>query len=496
MNAIEREASEVLALVRFLKNSFAPVNKISPVVLSLIPDYLDEVDKYQDLIALTHVCRIWRDVFISRASLWTHLDLMHVDQTRVYIQRSKSSPLEILIGGDPPFQFSDDALSLVMPHLHHRLKSLTIMGGDIPSISKQFHFHSPLLEELKICVGPSEEPTLDRELFNGALSTLRSLSLDRVVTDLPWKNLANLEFLSIGSEILGYNMTQLLNLFEAAPLLRTIRLGHSIPESSDAPLQRMVPLLHLNTLHINADSAHSTVLNHLSIPTGASLTHVFHYRGNGSPLLHCLPESSPNLLNLSHITAINLCFNLTHKLRLTGPSGGLRMFANCSNGQISSYDRDCQILRSIRVRILSTTRRLSFSKYEHYNAADAGGCPVLQSLSLTNSLRTLVLSQCNNLPFIFALDPAKNPFETLLCPDLEEFVLYIRAREQFHTKHLINMAKNRASRGVKLSSVTVIGLGELAPRTEVFRLRDYVTHVEYRLDDASPAWDDLPVGWR
>ena len=92
----------MLSLVRSVKNSFAPVNRIPPEILSLTPDYYeydeddvdeDKVDK--DLIALTHVCRSWRDVFISRSSLWTRLDFTNVDKTRTYIHRSKSSPLEI-----------------------------------------------------------------------------------------------------------------------------------------------------------------------------------------------------------------------------------------------------------------------------------------------------------------------------------------------------------------------------------------------------------------
>jgi hypothetical protein len=61
-------------------------------------------------------------------------------------------------------------------------------------------------------------------------------------------------------------------------------------------------------------------------------------------------------------------------------------------------------------------------------------------------------------------------------------------------EHLIGMARERASGGAKLSLITIIGLGKLAPKKDVFKLREHVAHVKYRIDDTSPAWDDLPDG--
>ena len=56
------------------------------------------------------------------------------------------------------------------------------------------------------------------------------------------------------------------------------------------------------------------------------------------------------------------------------------------------------------------------------------------------------------------------------------------------------MTKERASGGVKLSSITIVGLGELAPAEGIFELREHVTRVDYRVDNAPPDWDDLPSG--
>ena len=119
MNALEQDALELLRLVRSLKNSFAPINRIPPEVLSLIPGYFndDEDSTDQDLIALTHVCRGWRHTLTSCSSLWTRLDCMDIDKTHTYIQRSRSSPLEICLMKVQGTSYLDDAFSLVVPHI-------------------------------------------------------------------------------------------------------------------------------------------------------------------------------------------------------------------------------------------------------------------------------------------------------------------------------------------------------------------------------------------
>lgn len=69
VDALEQDVVEVFRLVRSLRNSLVPVNRIPPEVLSLISDYHSEDEMDKDLVALTHVCRDWRDIFTCRSSL-------------------------------------------------------------------------------------------------------------------------------------------------------------------------------------------------------------------------------------------------------------------------------------------------------------------------------------------------------------------------------------------------------------------------------------------
>jgi len=323
-----------------MKNTFAPINRIPPEILTLVPDYWED---YSDgaLIGLTHVCRGWRELFVSRPSLWTRLDCTHVKKTRAYIERSKTSPLEICLGEfDPEVFITDGAVLLAAPHFS-RLKTLSVLGisiVDLASLVEYFSCPVPFLSRLEIDFVCDEVPVLPNTLFGGDLSSLRELELAGVVTTLPWRGLSKLTTFNLycvpEDNIL---LTQLLDFFESAPHLRHIQLG-SIPTSSDAPTERVVSLPHLKDLSIIAQPAHSILLNHLSIPAGALLHLEFTYSGKESPIPSYLPNPPDRLHNISHITAVNLRLASERRsVRLSGPSGGLYMFGRWTRGDNKPY---------------------------------------------------------------------------------------------------------------------------------------------------------------
>ena len=54
------------------------------------------------------------------------------------------------------------------------------------------------------------------------------------------------------------------------------------------------------------------------------------------------------------------------------------------------------------------------------------------------------------------------------------------------------MAKNQSSKGAKPLSITIVNESREEQMGEVFKLRGYVTHMEYRVGGVRPAWDDVP----
>ena len=239
MDTLEQDAIEVLCLVWTLKNSFTPIFRIPPEVLSLIPVYCDDDDEDdvdQSLIALTHVCRGWRNVFTSCPSLWTRLNFTNVNKTCMYIQRSHSFPLEIYL--DQDINYLDNAFSLVIPHLH-QLKSLIVDVDFFPDVLKHFHCQVPLLKELCIYLWHSRNLIQDGVYFDGGLSSLHKLTLRGLITimHLPWNNMANLNVFELRCWPPGHDITQLLDFFKSTPLLHMVNLVDSIPQSSDVPPQ-------------------------------------------------------------------------------------------------------------------------------------------------------------------------------------------------------------------------------------------------------------------
>ena len=201
-------------MTRSVKNTFAPISRVPPEVFSLIPDYC----KREELIALTHVCRSWREIFISRASLWTFLNCTSFDKTNTYIQRSKGSPLEISLV-PPQYPHHLKARNLILP-LTHRFKTLKLFGLSRHFLEPTQHFCSPapLLEKLDIQLYGDPHAVIENTIFGGNLSSLRELRLCGILTDLPWQNMTNLttfDFRRVpGDEI---SATQLLDFLENSP---------------------------------------------------------------------------------------------------------------------------------------------------------------------------------------------------------------------------------------------------------------------------------------
>ena len=131
----------------------APVNQIPPDILALIPDFWDKHhdDIDQDVIALTHVCRAWRGVFISRPSLWTNVDCKNEGKTRIYLERSKSLLVNLSLGPRVRL-YSHHPFLKIISHAVGRLRSLTIEGTpkNLQYITNRLSRPAPLLEKLSI----------------------------------------------------------------------------------------------------------------------------------------------------------------------------------------------------------------------------------------------------------------------------------------------------------------------------------------------------------
>ena len=187
-------------------------------------------------------------MFILRSSLWTCFYCVDTDKTRVYLERSKSSPIRLQIDREDGLS-PHDPLFQVIPHTISRLKSLSmkITPESISEIATHLSHPAPLLEDLSIDCGyefePWDNPVLTTSLFDGNLSSLRILDLRYVRTALPWRNMVNLTSFALGVTPPGeVSMGQLLDFFESSP-----RLEGSNSSSQPRPLvPKMADWYHWN----------------------------------------------------------------------------------------------------------------------------------------------------------------------------------------------------------------------------------------------------------
>ena len=482
LDALEQGASEVLCLIRSWRNRLAPVNQIPPEILALIPDfwnkYRDSIR--QDVIALTHVCRAWREVFVARSSLWTNLDCRHKDQARIYLERSNSLPVEFsLYAADVPFPYHP--LFEIIPRAIGQLGSLSIEAkhGDLQDIIAHLSHPAPLLEELSIRgkfsdVAP-HYPVLAPTLFNGDLSSLRKLCLDFVRTKLPWRSMVNLtSFRPVYASPGEVSVSRLLDFFESAPFLRDIGLrdaGHhgvGLPFTIQTPgVQggRLVSLGCLERMEIADDRSTPLLLDSMLIPVGAHL--IIEVDLPSPPIMSHPPRFLDNLRNFPDFTTISLSCDWRLHTQFSGPNGQVKMIPRASR-----VDRTCLVLQSLGQFDTSNIERLAI-----YYGNPPSSDPPYRALLPMKHLRTLSLNKCEN-PHIFvhALHPSASSSRGIVCPKLETLVIVLNGTT-LDMKMVIGVAAARASGGAKLKSVRIPGRNKLV-RADVLELKKHVFHVE------------------
>jgi len=448
----------------------APINKIPPEIFTLIPDFWDTCDRYQDVIALTHVCHAWREVFVSRSSLWTNFNCLDEEKTRVYLERSKSSPINLSLNprrGIPP----RDLFQLIS-HATGRLKSISVKGWSeyVEAVTSRLSHPAPLLEHLSITFDPPRTPghypALPFALFNGDLSSLRTLHLEFVHTELPWRNMVNLTSLALAhipSE--AVSAARLLDFFESAPYLEDVKLRCATP-TTGIQGGRLVSLGCLKSMDIEAGVLCSALLNHLLIPVGAKLE-IQADLLDSSLIEEYLPRSLDNLKNFSDFTAIELYPNeYCQRVKFSGP-----------NGQVNITLRDDRtelILGFLTELDTSKTERLKIDRSQLLSRG-----PLYQALLPMKNLRTLTILKCG-FPYvpIHALKPVASSSGVVVCPKLEELVLVPGPYESTSYITVINMVAARALRGEKLRTLRIVARFGAASH-EVSELRKYVYNVEF-----------------
>ena len=472
LGALHQEALEVASLIQSVRNRRAPINRLPRDVFALIPGFWGGRERGIIAIALTHVCRAWREIFISLASLWTNLCCVDAEKTRSYLERSKSAPISLCLERLTGL-FSNDPFLEVAPRITHRLKYLSVKTtpGHFQDVTQHLVHPAPLLEALTMdasCLYLGPSCTLKADFFDGDLASLRELHLFSVNTQLPWRNMNNLTSFSLAYTARStVSVDQILDFLESAPRLLKIKLLSAAlaPGAQDS---RLITLTHLRRLTISGSQKPSLLLNHLIIPVGAKVSTVLAYPGPSVD--DHLPRSLGNLRNLSHFTKVRLYYK-SHRpptppsasIQFTGPNGQVSITSSCPTFNVmSGVPRSLASFDTSRIECLEIIGSDFTTELR-------------QALLPLENLRTLVFSgSCTTVLSLLALDPASS-HGLVVCPRLEELILY--NCDGFCVDSMAELAAARASRGAPLKLLKIAGIGEPA-RTEVTELLKHVLRVE------------------
>ena len=490
-------------------NTFSPVNRLPPEVLSLIPTFLHHKRGRRPLIKWSQVCRYWRNTFTNTPALWTHFGCKDPARTCAFIERSRSAPIHIRLSP----KFCLQSFNALIPHVK-RLESLKmeITTSELESrLISNLRRPAPLLEHLVVAVEDTEYTDDDLKdkvppLFNGDFPRLRRLSLEYVSPHPDWFNVSNLttfHLVHTGSH--GSSSSQLLDFFEKNLSLEDVSITYHGRSVDNTPSSHIVTLPHLRKLRLGDCPSKPGILHHLVLPGGVEVSLKPFIPSSVIGIAADLLLRAPNPHNfLTKIDRISFAEGSQTSVHFSGPHGTLYIRASCVMGR-DDYDShdlatrciytfeplDVSGVTEFLIENYTPTRRNSLESVQ-----DSGIHYCLRSLP---KLRTLILVSCANATHFQALqmpDPDQDGF-SIVCPGLKHLFIDVSdsRRPEMSFPHfpfldLLSLAETRASLGIPLERITVKSIHPLFEDCDLASLLQFVGTVESLGDDrSSPSWD-------
>ncbi|THU81775.1 hypothetical protein K435DRAFT_972231 [Dendrothele bispora CBS 962.96] len=300
LDIMEQKLQIAVSLLRGVRNSLQPINKLPPELLSLIfgelqqhlPSFLPMIqieggsgpvpvytydNHHKDWLNLLHVCRLWRGILATSPHLWSTVDSGLIPVT--FLKRSLAAPLTAYLGIRTQ-EIPDKILYQVLEH-SGRLRQLHLSTEGWESGTPVYQYLSssseaPLLTSLTIL-------TDGEHVVNGALPVVFKGSTPRLTklclkyfTSWPFNEFIGLTHLCLYNqhELSRPTTSSFLEFLASSPQLEHLSLiqaGPTRPDGADtsAPHDKFVSLRCLKELNIGDwPSARivSRLLSHLILP--------------------------------------------------------------------------------------------------------------------------------------------------------------------------------------------------------------------------------------
>lgn len=253
------------------------ISDIFALVALKPPIQIRDPSDLQGIIAVSHVCKIWRDVAVNTPTLWTQIDNLNPLVTDIFIQRSKSALLELGIWLVGPFQ---PTINKFLP-LISRAVVLDVRArrGDIVGLRtvEMILRNSPAAPSLRsFClVGADlDHIPLPVTAFSGHTPVLRGMQVHGFTIPFEssiYRGLKRLEIdLIPGAPQMTF--TQLFDILVACPDLESMDLSNAGPSLEDHFKDQCfddIRLSHLQGVAIHNASSQAVrfLFRHIDVPT-------------------------------------------------------------------------------------------------------------------------------------------------------------------------------------------------------------------------------------
>ena len=501
MKALEHDVATALAVLRRRLNATeSRIYRLQPELLSLVASNLPK----KALVKVTHVSHRWRAILLSFSRLWTDLNFMYREKALVFLERSKSRPISVLLR----FLLASDidpANNFLVQHAT-RIEKLTIVGNGrhsrilLPSL--------PSLREFEFSWGSlrANDPT---EWIT--LPTVTALAI-RAGDGFPF-DVPRLTKLRIHYKFY-LTMDEFLRFLNRCPLLEELEVGYDrgiIAQNHHDPVE--LPLLRFYNQH-TAGETDLRLLDKLSLPPSCSV--VFNYWNssvtaggddNGGPFC------SPSLLD--DLKRINL-----KTTDLGSFVDGVVEFIDANNHRVSlathiligQHSRDSisylPYATCISHLYASTVELLCVESPSRWKVRYAK-----EVLACMDGIQTLVLSGPAMTSYINALDPDyeddddgddddnidTNSWPPWLCPALDVLVVHAQSfcdvDGEDIMKYLLGIAQKRRAGGMPFKSISLFGqweervYGPMESNAELEQLRNECVEVEIVTGDDAMDWN-------
>ena len=507
MRALEDDLHATLAILRRHINPLeSPLYRLTP---DLFPEVASHLASSTDLVNATHVSCHFRNMLLSRPSLWSHLDFKHKMSSRAFFERSGQAPLYLDIPRDTSrtagllTELRQQSKRISTLKLRHWSIQGMFLSEPLPSLRRleiYFDYHDHQRDEdwdtWTQVWGPTEKVT------SWSFPSLTSLVIYNLLP-IPLYT-PHLTYFKFWDEESSTDTDALLSFLDNCPLLEHIDLFYSDGHQSEQDLVVSLPNLRTYAEITVGQVCPLTVLNNLSLPPSCSVTLIFRNIVRTVEVDDVLPDFK----NPDYLAEIKRVKLTTLRTANGSEVGGTLELINTRGTMVRSERMDPKEKgRWTRVqgdkKYSHNAAHLTFLKNLDGRSVEVlciDECPredvvaVMETLDFGN-MKTLILSRRAVVPCLLALERESNasghgrwflPVHTLIIRlDSHRLLLHEHVLEP-----LLCIAQKSKVAGFPLRSVSLFLRPEWKWGGVLEELRECIERLEVFTGDDILDWDD------